>query len=222
MLGVVLCSGPSVNEALKTPLWAPGVVTCAVNRGCVWADQNGVSYDYFCGIDWSVLSEIQKWHPKPRKGWISRRDTAELIEQGKLNGPKGLEIIAFKEYRDKFPKDHRRAFAWSMTIAATGLVCGAGCDRVVVFGADWNGRADWDGWVPPNSDSGRGESRWHTEQRDFADTAWTLRQTFGATLWRYGHENDIQTPVTREEALAEVARWRVTPGSGDVTTPAAP
>lgn len=146
MNAVLLCPGPSLAALDALP---PCDVSMAVNRAAL----------RFHGIDWWATLDYPtvKWHKDQvtAPNLLSIRQT--ITDLG-CRLQQFRQILAFEDIADFCPPD-LKAQTFSATAGLVGLAY-LGAKRIDVYGADWQGMADWDG---KEAGENRKDERWARE-----------------------------------------------------------
>lgn len=171
MRAVIWCPGPSMTawtEALVGGELVIGVNRAPIARRC----------DVWCALDWKpVWQNHAKVIGKPMLV-----TTAENLRHPNYNGWRwDGPWFDVRQIKLEFKPPGAAPFWLSKTIhAACVYAAYRGCKQIDVYGADWSGRADFDGNLAGDD---RSDHRWATERGQFE----TIRRWFaqnGVTLTR--------------------------------------
>jgi len=157
MHAVVLCPGPSLRRYLAAPVGAD--LTIGVNRAA-----EAVRCDWLAAIDCGIVSHMKiKGNPAL---FTSSKTWGRALAEGAAPS-RFCEVLSHEEIR--FTTTCPASPGWKVFSITTALVLAEflQATEIELFGADWNGIADWDRTIPPNATQTRSPNRWSAERHKF-------------------------------------------------------
>ena len=152
---VILCPGDSLSPAL-TALHDGGIdpsFTIGVNRAV-----EAYPCDYWCAMDANPYRDTK---PKGRPKYVIRWDQLRKLGD---DAPDLEQARVIKKQMDGYPR--RVDYSSYSMLAAIAFAAEQGAARIDIYGSDWDGTGDWDGWEHPQPHR-RNEKRWGKERRLF-------------------------------------------------------
>lgn len=149
MNAVLLCPGPSLARLKSLPECG---ISLAVNRAATL-----FAVDWFCASDYPM---IRDYGPKVlgRPSLLTIRQTAHDL-RNRLDRFRSVKVAEDVLAGYGSPLKHHKTAMLALLFAAW---CGA--STITVYGADWQGRTDFDG---VNAGENRSDARWDEERREW-------------------------------------------------------
>ena len=152
---VILCPGgslPPALAALRSGSIDP-TFTVGVNRAV-----EAYPCDYWCSMD---ATPYRGTTPKGCPKYIIRDDQLRKIGD---NTPDLERARVIKKRMDGYPR--RVDYSSFSILAAIAFAAEQGATEIDIYGSDWEGTGDWDGWQHPQPHR-RSEKRWGRERRRY-------------------------------------------------------